>query len=115
QEFTGFISPGIFAIFIFGLFWKKATANSAIWAAVLTIPLSLGIKALVPALPFLNRMGVVFLLLSLTVVIITLIESKGDAAKAIKIEKGLFHTDTLFNVGSIGIFAILSVLYIMFW
>ncbi|MCG2716404.1 MAG: sodium/glucose cotransporter, partial [Candidatus Marinimicrobia bacterium] len=115
QEFTGFISPGIFAIFIFGLFWKKATANSAIWAAVLTIPLSLGIKALVPALPFLNRMGVVFLLLSLTVVIITLIESRGDAAKAIKIEKGLFHTDTLFNVGSIGIFAILAVLYIMFW
>ncbi|MBU1065139.1 sodium/solute symporter, partial [bacterium] len=115
QEFTGFISPGIFAIFIFGLFWKKATANSAIWAAVLTIPLSLGIKALIPALPFLNRMGVVFLLLSLTVVIITLIESRGDAAKAIKVEKGLFHTDTLFNVGSIGIFAILSVLYIMFW
>ena len=115
QEFTGFISPGIFAIFIFGLFWKKATANSAVWAAVLTIPLSLGIKTLIPALPFLNRMGVVFLLLGLTVVIITLVESKGDAAKAIKIEKGLFHTDTLFNVGSIGIFAILSVLYIMFW
>ncbi len=115
QEFTGFISPGIFAIFIFGLFWKKATANSALWAAVLTIPLSLGIKAFIPGLPFLNRMGVVFLILSAIVVGITLIESKGDDAKAIKVEKGLFHTDNIFNIGAIGIFAILAVIYISFW
>nr|MBC8194012.1 sodium/glucose cotransporter [FCB group bacterium] len=115
QEFTGFISPGIFAIFIFGLFWKKATANSAVWAAVLTIPLSLAIKLLIPALPFLNRMGVVFLILSAIVVVITLIEKKGVSAKAIKIDKDLFHTDTIFNVGSIGIFAILAVLYTIWW
>lgn len=115
QEFTGFISPGIFAIFIFGLFWKKATANSALWAAALTIPLSLGIKILVPNLPFLNRMGVVFLILSALVIIITLLESRQDDPKAIKIEKGLFHTDAIFNVGAIGIFAILAVLYLRFW
>ncbi|MCD6205442.1 MAG: sodium/sugar symporter [Candidatus Marinimicrobia bacterium] len=115
QEFTGFISPGIFAIFIFGLFWKKATANSALWAAILTIPLSLVIKAFIPGMPFLNRMGVVFLILSAIVIGITLIESKGDDAKAIKVEKGLFHTDNIFNVGAIGIFAILAVIYIRFW
>ena len=115
QEFTGFISPGIFAIFIFGLFWKKATANSAVWAAVLTIPLSLAIKFFIPALPFLNRMGVVFLILSAIVVAITLIEKKGVSSKAIKIDKDLFHTDTIFNVGAIGIFAILSVLYTIWW
>jgi len=115
QEFTGFISPGIFAIFIFGLFWKKATANSALWAAVLTIPLSLGIKILIPSLPFLNRMGAVFLILSTIVVVITLLESRADSPKAIKIDKGLFRTDTLFNVGAIGIFAILAVLYTIWW
>jgi len=115
QEFTGFISPGIFAIFIFGLFWKKATANSALWAAVLTIPLSLGIKALIPTLPFLNRMGIVFVILSIIVIAITLVESRADDPKAIKIEKGLFHTETIFNVGSIGICAILAVFYILFW
>ncbi|RKY56160.1 MAG: sodium/glucose cotransporter [Candidatus Neomarinimicrobiota bacterium] len=115
QEFTGFISPGIFAIFIFGLFWKKATANSALWAAVLTIPLSLGIKILIPTLPFLNRMGVVFLILSAIVIVITLIESREDSPKAIKIDKGLFHTDTVFNVGAIGIFAILAVFYTIWW
>ncbi|HDR04502.1 MAG TPA: sodium/glucose cotransporter [Candidatus Marinimicrobia bacterium] len=115
QEYTGFISPGIFAIFIFGLFWKKATANSAIWAAVLTIPLSLGIKFFIPAMPFLNRMGVVFLILSAIVVIITLLESREDSPKAIKVSKELFHTDTVFNVGAIGIFTILAVFYTIWW
>lgn len=115
QEFTGFISPGIFAIFIFGLFWKKATANSALWAAALTIPLSLGIKFFIPAMPFLNRMGVVFLILSAIVVIITLIEKKGDDPKAIKISRKLFATDAIFNAGAIGICGILAVLYILFW
>jgi len=115
QEFTGFISPGIFAIFIFGLFWKKATANSALWAAALTIPLSLGIKILVPNLPFLNRMGIVFLILSALVIIITLLESRQDDPKAIKVEKGLFYTDAIFNSGATGIFAILAVLYLRFW
>jgi SSS family solute:Na+ symporter len=66
-------------------------------------------------MPFRNRMGVVFLILSAIVIGITLIESKGDDAKAIKVEKGLFHTDNIFNIGAIGIFAILAVIYIRFW
>ncbi|PSR11841.1 MAG: sodium/glucose cotransporter, partial [Bacteroidetes bacterium] len=37
QEYTGLVSPGILAIFILGLFWKKATNRSALWAAVLSI------------------------------------------------------------------------------
>jgi|GEM_PF-2765568 hypothetical protein len=48
-------------------------------------------------------------------VAITLIEKKGVSAKAIKIDKDLFHTDTIFNVGAIGIFAILAVLYTIWW
>lgn len=115
QEFTGFISPGIFAIFIFGLFWKKATATSAMWAAILTIPLSLGIKILIPTIPFLNRMGIVFLVLSGLVIIITLLGSGKDDPKAFKTDKGLFKTDLVFNLGAIGIAAILAVLYLRFW
>jgi SSS family solute:Na+ symporter len=115
QEFTGFVSPGIFAIFIFGLFWKKATPNSALWAAVLTIPLSVAFKYFTPEMPFLDRMGLVFLIDSAVVVLITIIENKGDSPKAIKISKKLFETGTVFNVASIGICTILAVLYILFW
>ncbi|HEX3072918.1 MAG TPA: hypothetical protein VHP30_04840, partial [Ignavibacteriales bacterium] len=115
QEFTGIISPGIFAIFIFGLFWKKATPNSALWAAVLTIPLSLGFMYFAPKLPFMDRMGLVFLIDSAVVILITLLEKKGDSPKAIKLSAKLFETKPVFNVASIGICAILAVLYIMFW
>jgi len=115
QEFTGFVSPGILAIFLFGLFWKRATSRSALWAAVLTIPLSLGFKLLLPGLPFLDRMGAVFLILSLLVVIITLIEGKGVHENAIRIDRDLFRTGRVFNVAAVGIVVILTLLYARFW
>jgi SSS family solute:Na+ symporter len=34
QEYTGFVSPGIFAMFILGFFWKKATSNGALFATI---------------------------------------------------------------------------------
>src|SRR5690606_17192810 len=68
QEYTGFISPGVFAIFMFGFFWKKTTSNAALAAAVLTIPLSALLKFMFPLLPFIDRMGIVFLILSALIV-----------------------------------------------
>lgn len=115
QEFTGFVSPGILCIFMVGLFWKKATANSALWAAILTIPLSWGFKVFWPSLAFMDRMGLIFLILAALVVIITLFEHKGDDPKAIKINRQLFYTDSKFNIAAIGICAILAVLYTVFW
>ncbi|MEX2602293.1 MAG: sodium/sugar symporter [Balneolaceae bacterium] len=115
QEFTGFVSPGVVAIFLLGLYWKRATSNGALWAAVLTIPLSFLFKWLFPVLPFLDRMGIVFLILCVVMVGISLWENGGKDPKAIEFRKELFHTGTVFNVGSIGVCAILAVLYILFW
>jgi SSS family solute:Na+ symporter len=115
QEFTGFVSPGILVIFLAGLFWKRATADSALWAGILTIPLSAGFRYFWPSLPFLDRMGLVGLILLALVVLITLIEKKGEDPKAIHINRKLFATDPVFNIAAIGICAILAVLYIRFW
>ena len=115
QEFTGFVSPGVVAIFLLGLYWKKTTANAALWAAVLTIPLSFMFKWLIPTLPFLDRMGLVFVILSLVMVGISLYEGKLTDEKAIKYTKDYFRTGKVFNIGSIGICAILAVLYLLFW
>ena len=71
QEFTGFFSPGIFAIFIYGLFWKKTRATAALWGAILSLPLSILFKWGTPNLPFMDRMGVVFLISSIVVVIMS--------------------------------------------
>ncbi|MCX6258067.1 MAG: sodium/sugar symporter [Bacteroidia bacterium] len=115
QEFTGFVTPGVLVIFLAGFFYKRTTPNAALWVAILTIPLALGMKKLFPAFPFMDRMGVIFIILSAVAVVVSLLESKTNHPKAITIEKGLFHTDVRFNIGAIGICAILAVLYVVFW
>jgi SSS family solute:Na+ symporter len=115
QEYTGFTTPAIFAIFIFGLFWKRATPNSVLWAAIAAIPLSTGFKILMPGLPFMNRWVVVFLIMAIIIVTISLLESSEDDPKGIQVDRQLFHTGNAFNIGAIGILAILTVLYTIFW
>jgi len=115
QEYTGFTTPAIFSIFIFGLFWKKTTPNSVLWAAIVSIPLSIAFKVLTPGLPFMNRWVVVFAIIAVLIIIISLLESSGDDPKAIKIDKKLFHTGNAFNIGAVSIFTVLAVLYAIFW
>ncbi|MDO9554422.1 sodium/sugar symporter [Rhodonellum sp.] len=116
QEYTGFISPGVFAIFFFGVFWKKTTSNAALTAAALSIPLSVVLKIGFPNLPFLDRMGVVFLVLASLMIIISLVEGKGkDHPNSIEISKDLFQTSTAFKIGAFIIVGITAALYIVFW
>jgi SSS family solute:Na+ symporter len=64
QEYTGFIYPGEFLVFFCGLFWKQASSRAALWTALLTIPMGLIMKALFPEMPFVLRIGYVFIILS---------------------------------------------------
>lgn len=116
QEYTGFISPGVFAIFFFGVFWKKTTSNAALVGAALSIPLSVVLKIVFPALPFIDRMGVVFLILAALMIVISLVEGKGkDHPNSIEINKELFRTSTQFKVGAFLITGIIAALYTIFW
>jgi solute:Na+ symporter, SSS family len=115
QEYGGFLTPGIVAIFLFGLFWKRTTATAALWALVLSIPGSVVIKLLFPDLAFLNRMSVVFIILAAIVVLISLVEAKGESPKAMKINSDTFRTSALFNVGAILVSGLIAALYLRFW
>ncbi len=116
QEYTGFISPGVLAIFMLGLFWKKATPNAALVSAVLSIPLSAGMKFLTPGVPFLNRMGIVFLVSVALIVVISYVEGKGkDDPKAISLSNLRLVADPVYNVAAFGILGITVALYAMFW
>ncbi|MGY6560023.1 MAG: sodium/sugar symporter [Nitritalea sp.] len=116
QEYTGFISPGIFAIFFLGVFWKKTTANAALVGAGLSIPLSALLQYYVPGLPFLDRMGVVFLVIVTLMVLISLVEGKGkDHPKSIDVSGDLFSTSYGFKVGAFLITGIIAALYLVFW
>src|SRR5882762_5136027 len=61
QEFTGFFTPGICVIFLLGMFWERTTATAALVAAIASAVLSTVLKFAWPALPFMDRVGVVFL------------------------------------------------------
>ncbi len=116
QEYTGFISPGVFAIFFFGVFWKKTTSNAALLGAALSIPLSVLLKYLFPELPFIDRMGVVFLIIAALMIAVSLVEGKGkDHPNSIDINADLFKTSTGFKIGAILIVGIITALYTVFW
>jgi solute:Na+ symporter, SSS family len=88
QEYTGFIYPGEFLIFFCGLFWRQATAKAALWTAVLTIPLGLIMKLLFPEMPFVLRIGYVFIILSFVMVGISLTDRKLKAENIVDTVSG---------------------------
>lgn len=118
QEYTGIVSPGILAVFILGLFWKKTTNNAAIWGAILSIPIALVLKfAPIDALePWMHQMGITALLTMLIIIVLSYLQNKGaDDAKGIVFTKDLFKTTPLFNVGAMVVCLITAVLYALFW
>ncbi|WP_020526401.1 sodium/sugar symporter [Flexithrix dorotheae] len=115
QEYTGFVSPGVFAIFILGIFWKRTTSNAALTAAILTIPLSTAFKFMTD-LPFIDRMGSVFIIIMIIMVAMSLADPKSkDNPKGIELDKDYFKTSLEFKIGAIAICGILTALYTIFW
>jgi SSS family solute:Na+ symporter len=116
QEFTGFISPGILAMFLMGFFWKRSNANGALAATVVSIPLSTVFKYYIPAMPFMNRMGVVFLICVGLIILFGLLDPKSENnPKALVVEKSMFRMSTGFLAGVILVTALLAALYIVYW
>ena len=63
QEYSGFVYPGVVVIFGLGLLWKRASGPAAVVAAIGTFVFSIAFKFLLPNVPFMLRMGYVFLCL----------------------------------------------------
>ena len=137
QEYTGFVSPGIFAMFILGFFWKKTTSAAALFATVGGFAFSLFFKFLpgfmnlsfleqsgfskansdgIFEIPFIDRMGFVFVICVAGMVIISLVEnSRGIKTKGLEIDRSMFKMSPGFTVGALIIFGILAALYTVLW
>ncbi len=123
QEYVGFISPGVLAIFLLGFFWKKTTANAAMAGALLTIPISTVLKFLptwtngaFPDYPFLDRMEIDFILITVTMILMSLWKPKKENdTHVIEVDRSMFRVSTGFVIGSIIICGILAALYTVFW
>ncbi len=125
QEYTGVVSPGILAVFIAGLFFRKATNNGAIWGVVLSIPIALYFKVAPNGwsaagvflnLPFLHQMMATSLLSLAIILTISRLEVRqGYDPKGIPLSATLFKTDTVFNLSAFAIMLITALLYAFFW
>lgn len=137
QEYTGFVSPGIFAMFILGFFWKKTSSNAALFAIIGGFLLSVLFKFLpglvdlsfladfgfskankdgVFEIPFLDRMGFVFLFSVIGMYIISVIDNRrGIRPNGLEVDSSLFKMNTSFVVGSLIVCAILVALFSVYW
>lgn len=141
QEYTGFVSPGIFAMFILGFFWKKTTSNAALFATIGGFLLSVFFKVLptfanlewlspsgfsklveqadgskLYEIPFLDRMGFVFVICVLVMYIISMFENrKGINPKGLEVDSTMFKTSKGFAAGALIVVGVIVALYTIFW
>ncbi|HTF30201.1 MAG TPA: sodium/sugar symporter [Flavitalea sp.] len=137
QEYTGFVSPGIFAMFILGFFWKKTTSNAALFATIGGFIFSMIFKFLpyfadlsfmaplgfskqngdgVYEIPFLDRMGFVFILSVAGMIVISLYENKkGVKPRALEVDAKMFKLNPGFAIGTFIVLVLLTTLYTIFW
>jgi len=114
QNFTGYFSPGIVVIFLVALFWKKATSMSVLIAALISLIASILISINFPALPFIHRMTIVFVLSALGCFVTTHLQGYKDQAKAIDLSTVNFSTSKAFNLNIIIIIYALVCIYVAF-
>ncbi|WP_417318767.1 sodium/sugar symporter [Emcibacter sp.] len=115
QDFTGFFTPGIVVIFLLGLFWKRATANGAVVAAVGSFIVSCLFYYFLPDFPFMDRVGVVFLICLALAIIVSLAGKKEFHEQAVDIRDMDFSTSRTFNLQALVIILILIALYATWW
>jgi solute:Na+ symporter, SSS family len=125
QEYTGIVSPGILAVFMMGLFWKRTTNNAAIWGVLLSIPIAAYFKvgpnewsdsAFFVTIPFLDQMMITWIATMLIMAIISQIEGGGKPhEKGIDVSKSLFHTTPAWNISAFIIMILIAALYTIFW
>lgn len=115
QEYTGFFTPGIVVIFMLGLFWKRANEAGALAAAIGSFGLSIVLKLAWPSLPFMDRVGLVFLMALALAVVVSLMGKATGEGDLIRVDDVSYRTDSSFNMASFAVIAILVALYAVFW
>ena len=115
QEFTGFFTPGIVVMFLLGLFWKRATEAGAIVAGISSVLLSYLARLFWPDLPFMDRMGLVFLAALALAVLVSIARPAPRASNLITMEGVSYRTPPSFNIGALGVVLVLIALYATWW
>lgn len=119
QEFTGFFTPGIVVIFVLGMFWKRMSEAGALTAAVGSVVLSALFWWLQDTgqfvFPFMNRVGLVFLLSALAAVVVSYAVPAKPGSLKVVLDGIDFRTSWGFNLAGVGVIAFLILVYLLWW
>jgi solute:Na+ symporter, SSS family len=135
QEYTGFIAPGVVAVFLLGFFWKRANTAGAYALLLSSIGLSflfwalgnpsalggfgamllagMGLEAL--AIPFVIRIWIVFMACLVIGALVSATTPSPAPERPVRLEDVRFATEPVFNLAGLAIIAILIGLYALFW
>ena len=134
QKYTGFISPGVFAMFFLGMFWKRTTGLAAIVGVILGFVLSVFFNEFAPAvmghenilytaypngnggyeIPFHICMGLSFLFTMIVMIAISLGGPKVNA-KAFELDTEMFKVRPQTLALIVVILLLIAALYVKFW
>jgi len=115
QEFTGFIAPGIVAVFVMGMFYKRTNSAGAFAMLAVTLLASYGLKSFMPEFPFVNRVWITFLSCLAIGAVVSNISAMPRAGQPVTLGDINFKTSRSFNVWTFVIAIILIAIYAVFW
>ena len=115
QEFTGFFTPGICVIFLLGMFWERCTTAGALTATIASPLLSKLLQLTWPALPFMDRVGLVFLACLALAITLSLLQGRRERLLKVEIKQIDYATSPAFNLAALAITAILIGIYWKWW
>lgn len=134
QKYTGFISPGVFAMFLLGMFWKRTTGAAGVVGLLTGFILSVFFNEFAPAvlgnetwiytafpngeggyeIPFLICMGLAFAFSVAAMIVVSLAGPKINP-KAFILDKEMFRPDARTTVLIVVTLLMLSAIYVRFW
>jgi SSS family solute:Na+ symporter len=115
QEFTGFFTPGICVIFLLGMFWERCTAVGAMAAAVASVLFSGALYFGWPSLPFMDRVGLVFVACFGVAIALSLLQAPRKTALRVDLKQVDYSTSMGFNAAALAVTAILVGIYAAWW
>jgi len=115
QEYTGFIAPGVVAIFLLGFFFKRANSAGAFAVLIGSVLMSLAMKFCLPDMPFVLRIWIVFLTITLLGIAVSLITPKPRDDQPVALGDIAFRTRIGFNIVAALITLILVLIYVAYW
>lgn len=108
QEYSGFIYPGIITVFGLGLLWKRASSTAAVWTAIITIPLGVIFKLMLPDVAFQFRAGYIFIIVFTFFVTVSLLSRSSEKCELPSAEDRAAMMKWGRILGGFGIFFILA-------